>query len=496
MIDFIKYPLIILSLFSLFFKVNSQLKIPLTYFPKYKYNDSSPSTIITDIIFQRLYANIEIGTPKSTIQIPLLFDTNEFFIGDEPLNLFDNKSFSDLKFYSMSKSSSDEEEDDSYDIDFCGVYFMLARHMRDYIYFGDRKEYFSFYVPISFHEVLSGGIGMRLISDNHVCDKSLPRNRSFFELLKMKNIINRYDFSIFFNSKEYKREEEGFLLLGGLPQDVDEDLGYYKKEDFDEEKIKKVNMKSYSLKFDLDKVLGYYGKNQNNLIEDFTSRESNFMTIELDFNDGGIQIPLYLMKFYQQAFEGYLGNLCYNETFSGWNKKFFYCKKEIGKDINKIKEKFPGVIFQSNDLNYTFTLEADDLFVEIGNNIYCLVYFYSNTDGWKLGKPFLKKYQFSFNYDAKNIIFYQNYEVKKVVPIYVLIIAIVGTLIVVGVIAFLVFKFYFGGRCLRKKRANELQDDDYAYTSKDEEKIQNAKNDNNQEQQNNDENDQLGINSE
>ena len=71
-----------------------------------------------------------------------------------------------------------------------------------------------------------------------------------------------------------------------------------------------------------------------------------------------------------------------------------------------------------------------------------------------------------------------------------------GTLIVVGVIAFLVFKFYFGGRCLRKKRANELQDDDYAYTSKDEEKIQNAKNDNNQEQQNNDENDQLGINSE
>ena len=266
MIDFIKYPLIILSLFSLFFKVNSQLKIPLTYFPKYKYNDSSPSTIITDIIFQRLYANIEIGTPKSTIQIPLLFDTNEFFIGDEPLNLFDNKSFSDLKFYSMSKSSSDEEEDDSYDIDFCGVYFMLARHMRDYIYFGDRKEYFSFYVPISFHEVLSGGIGMRLISDNHVCDKSLPRNRSFFELLKMKNIINRYDFSIFFNSKEYKREEEGFLLLGGLPQDVDEDLGYYKKEDFDEEKIKKVNMKSYSLKFDLDKVLGYYGKNQNNIL--------------------------------------------------------------------------------------------------------------------------------------------------------------------------------------------------------------------------------------
>ena len=36
----------------------------------------------------------------------------------------------------------------------------------------------------------------------------------------------------------------------------------------------------------------------------------------------------------------------------------------------------------------------------------------------------------------------------------------------VGLIVFLVFKFKFGGKCLRKKRANELEDDDYAYTSK------------------------------
>jgi hypothetical protein len=451
---------------------------------------------MTNIIYQRIYANIEIGTPKRTIQIALLFDTNEFFISDNPLNSFENRSFTDLKFYDTRLTSTDEEEEDSYDSDYCGEYFEQAKHMRDYIYFGDRKDLFSFYIPISFHEVLSGGIGMKLISDNNICEGTLIRNRSFFELLKMKNIINKYDFSIFYNSKEYPKEEGGFLLIGGLPHEVKEDLGYYKKENFKEEQIKKVNMKSYSLKFDLDKVSGYYGKNQDKLIEDFISKSQNFMTLELDFNEGGVHCPLDLMKFYQEAFEGYLGNLCFNETFSGWNKYFFYCKKEIGGDINKIKEKFPGVIFQSNDLNYTFTLEADDLFLESGNYIYCLLYFYSNYEGWKMGKPFLKKYQFSFNYDAKNILFYQNYEGNKVVPIYVLILAIVGTLIVVGVIAFLVFKFYFGGKCLRKKRANELEDDDYAYTSKDEGKIQSGKNNNNEDQQNNDENNQLGINSE
>ena len=121
-----------------------------------------------------------------------------------------------------------------------------------------------------------------------------------------------------------------------------------------------------------------------------------------------------------------------------------------------------------------------------------------------MGKPFLKKYQFSFNFDAKNIFSYQNLNQNNgkdgnqqtKVPVYVLIISIVGTLLIVGLIVFLVFKFKFGGKCIRRKRANELDDDDYAYSPKEDGKEQNDKKNDEQQNINIDENDKLGINSE
>ena len=508
MIDFKRYSAIILTFFSLIFKVNSQLKIPLTYFPKYKYNTSSADNIMTNIIIQRIYANIEIGTPKKTIQIPLLFDTNEFFIGNNPKDEFEKNYFNDLKFYDVSKSETNREEEDAYEKEFKGVYFSYASHMNDWIYFGERKENLSFYVPLSYFETVSGGIGMKLDTDKTDYKETLLRNRTFFEQVKKKKLINKYDFSIFYESKEYKKEEGAFLLMGGLPHEFNEDLGYYKKDNFDENNLRKINMLNYATKFEIDKIIGYYGKNQSNLIENFTSNFGAFKTIELDYDNGGIQAPSYLRKFYEKAFEEYLGNLCFDETFTGFGKHFIYCKKEIGENINKIKEKLPTVIFQSNDLNFNFTIDADDLFLENGDYIFCLIYFYSNSEPWKMGKPFLKKYQFSFNFDAKNILFYQNTEKSeenqksqksqksKGIPIYVLIIAIVGTLIIVGLIVLLVFKFKFGGKCLRKKRANELEDDDFAYTSKEDGKEQNEKNNEEQQNINIDENDKLGINSE
>ena len=50
---------------------------------------------------------------------------------------------------------------------------------------------------------------------------------------------------------------------------------------------------------------------------------------------------------------------------------------------------------------------------------------------------------------------------------------------------FLLFKFYLRDHCFRKKRANELTDDDFEYSAKDDE--------NKGEQQNNNEKDKLGL---
>ena len=111
------------------------------------------------------------------------------------------------------------------------------------------------------------------------------------------------------------------------------------------------------------------------------------------------------MKYYEKSFENYLDESCYIETLKiGYN--YFYCKKEDD-NIEKIKEKFPGVIFQSEDLNYSFIIDADDLFIEEENYVFCLIYFNNiYTNFWKMGKPFLRKYPFSINYNDKIIKFY------------------------------------------------------------------------------------------
>ena len=510
-----------LILFFLFFKVNSELRIPLTYFPKHKYNDSTPSTIMENIINQRVYANINIGTPIQEIQIPLLFDTNEFIIGDNPKEKFDEKSFSDLKFYNPEISDSYGEEEDAYD-EFCGVYFGYALHVRDSIYFNNKNETFQFFIPLSYKEVVSGGIGMQLQSTYTVCDNTLLRSRSFFELVKSKNLTNKYDWSIFYDSKEYKKEEGGFLLMGALLHELNSDLGYYKKEEFQEKNLVKIYMKNgATLEFLLDKVYGSYGNNISNIIDDFPSDRKDIKNIKLDFNNGGIQVPNYLYKYYENSFKVFYSNeICFNKTFSDFSNKYFYCKKEILKNIDKIKETFPVIYFQSNDLNYNFTLDFDDLVLENGDNVYFLLYFYS--EHWIMGKPFLKKYQFSFNYDKKNIQFYQIYSPSEgpsrsddnnpkrdgdnKIPRWILAVSIVGTFLVVALISFLIFKFYLMGKCLRKKRANELADDDYEYKSKDDEKNDTEKSENKEKeekeektqdsdnQQNIDEKNSLGIN--
>ena len=297
--------------------------------------------------------------------------------------------------------------------------------------------------------------------------------------------------------------------MGTLPHELNEDLGYYKKGDFQDKNRGGVYMKNIETKFEIDKIYGSYGKNISNLIDNFPS----IKTVELDYNNGGIQAPERLYNIYEKSFKDFISQkICFNKTFSDFGNKFFYCKKDIIKYKDKMKETFPVIYLQSNDLNYTFTIDFDDLFLENGDYIYFLIYF--DNIYLKLGKPFLKKYQFSFNYDAKNIQFYKirpsgdgdptpNDGDDKGIPRWVLAVSIVGTFLLVALISFLIFKFYLKGKCFRKKRANELVDDDYEYKSKDDEKkeTENAQNTENEEktansenQQNNDENNSLGIN--
>ena len=103
-------------------------------------------------------------------------------------------------------------------------------------------------------------------------------------------------------------------------------------------------------------------------------------------------------------------NIC---SASNINNKLFYSCKANSK--NKIEEKFPTLHFFHQEFNYKFELNFNDLFYKKDDVLYFLIYFVqtSNTDDkyaqiseWILGKPFLQKYQFSFDVENKSIFFY------------------------------------------------------------------------------------------
>ena len=456
--------------FSIIFLISKcYIKIPITYYPFYIKNFSSPSNIMQYYVDQRVYLNLEVGKPKRIIQIPLVFDTTNFYIVDSDMFQNNTKQFSGYSLYDMSKSDSHEQilYYDSFDCD----YFQFASIDRDQFYFNNKNYSLDFFCPYENDMSIPGGIGM-LLDPESGHDDNMEEKDTFLGQLKKYKLVENYYWSIFYNSKEKnKKEEEGFILIGKLPHELKSDLGYYKNGYFREKDkidfyLEPKNIPQLS--FEIDLLYAYEGTNKRKIIEGFPFGTTSYKSIKLDYHSGAVQVPKSLQPYYHKVFEKYINeSQCFYDTSKDFN--FYYCKNDK-KIIDKIKSVFPGINFRSQDLNYNFTLEANDLFIEENNFVFCLAYFLRSESQrmWKMGKPFLKKFQFAFNYDQKTLTFYNRIDEpkQKGISAAVFILAIFATIIVVAIICFIIFKFFLYERFFRKKRANELDDDDYEYSTK------------------------------
>ena len=454
--------------------------MPLTYFPINKYNYSSPSEIMKNIVEQQLYINIDVGTPKKTIQLPLIFDSNDFYIMNQPLKDMPENRFSDMKVYDTN-SSTLEEVDQGREDYYCynGDMFDFGIYHTDNFYFNNQTYNIEFYLASKYRVVESGGIGLQLYPSSDTYDSAPNIKYTFLEKIKKQKIIKNYYWTVFYNSKKTKKEEEGTILLGCRPHEFEGDLGFYKKGFFNDSNRRIINLAVVSPYrkniIEMDGIYAYEGSKSEKLIEDFPNG-NNVIKLDLDYHSGGVKTPNSLKKFYHRIFEEHIlsGN-CFNTTFKNKDNYFYYCKKN-DEVLSKIKSVFPKLIFMSRDLIYNFTLDYDDLFVEENGYVFCLLYFTSSSDTtWKMGKPFLRKYVFVFNYGEKYVDFYLNtgetgakeeQTKNNGISTTVLVLSIIGTIIIVIIICILVFKFYLYDKMFRKKRANELDDADFEYVSK------------------------------
>ena len=166
--------------------------------------------------------------------------------------------------------------------------------------------------------------------------------------------------------------------------------------------------------------------------------------------------------------------------------QFISCEKSFNDEIKK----FPTLYFKHVGYNYTFELTNKDCFKKVDDQILFLIFYDPwSPDTFKVGKNFMKKYNFIFRGDARQIGFI-NYKQedgnnddkqggnegdsenpekreekkkaefrKQLLWIILLVALLIG--IIIGV---LVGKKIWDNQ--RKKRANELIDDDYEYSSK------------------------------
>ena len=300
--------------------------------------------------------------------------------------------------------------------------------------------------------------------------------------LKRLNITNDYNWSFKFMSKT-----EGKFIIGPLPHDNEKNKKYIQN---DYTKIESASPGDYSYPWSIHFDRLYFMNNNNKYIISQITK----CTFEpnLGFIIGNSNYKkLILENYFKELIDN---NICqiekteitkYNKSyiFYGTNGvyDFFTCdKNKFISEKNNYKQKFMPLLFDSARYNYTFNLSDNDLFMEINNKYYFLVAFPENINETFyihcfLGLPFYQKYRLVFNFDSKTIGFYNNYiededednsgnngntKNKSKGKNYVRII------VEVVICFFLIVIAFFVGKIInekRKKRANELNDDNYEY---------------------------------
>jgi hypothetical protein len=145
----------------------------------------------------------------------------------------------------------------------------------------------------------------------------------------------------------------------------------------------------------------YYEKVNDTFEYLYTNNTRVEYIIDLNYIISDEQYYIELKKVYFQKF--FDNNTCHEEKSYKEGEGYTYM---IICDISfkNYQNSFPGVYFYSEQLFFAFNLYPEDVFYEYNNKIYFLIIHKDSiTNFWRLGKIFLKKCPFMFDYDKKII---------------------------------------------------------------------------------------------
>ena len=309
-----------------------------------------------------------------------------------------------------------------------------------------------FYLGTDTKEEICGIIGLELNHYKLYCDSM----NNIFESFKFGEIISKQDWVIIYTSKY----EGLFIVSPNLNKII---------KNFDENKLfvinteKKFNGKSWTLMVDKVKSEGY-----NETINKKTLKAE--INNDLDLIEGDWDYYYYITLSY---FHDYIKkSICKLEEIKV--SLYYYFAIECDKNkfsIDDMKQ-FPLLSLTLVCFNSEFNFDYKDLFTETKYKIFFNIIFNKFiSERWVFGKPVLRKYPMLINYEAQTIGYYnENWEVDygkkdennggEKYYFYLMISLVIILFFVIGII------FYFVGKNrnkMKKRRANELLDDNYDY---------------------------------
>ena len=275
---------------------------------------------------------------------------------------------------------------------------------------------------------------------------------------KRANITSSYNWFIEYDSKN---NEKAKLIIGEAP---------YK---YNSKKYKEENSKQFNADKRIDgylywdiKMSEIYLKNGTELYKDLYM--NLYLSCNLEPSLGVIMGTSGYKDYIEYNFFKPLRDegKCFRSSLILNTYTVYYCNKDIKEEL---ESNFSAIIFMQRTLNKSFELTFDDLFVEKADYLFFLVFFNRyDQEIWKFGKPFLKKYFFSYDLDGRTITFYEKAgkNNKNNKNNTVLIIVIVFLILIFAIVGFFLAKYIYSYK--KRKSATELKNnDDYNYDNLD-----------------------------
>jgi len=441
-------------------------------FNKITIEDYNGRKTIDDYINYNLYTNISMGTPPQMV--------SHFILQDEYYFIFKKKTSLSYNYYKFSQFLNKENLSNFWFDNNKSSTFMIdddEEVFKDIYYFYTLNNSITKVVNLSHNIEIKepkylnkcGIIGL------YHKNKRIYRNNSInlMEDLKSKGIINEYSFTILYNEKtnlfDCYKGNLGKIIIGESPH-------IYESSQFKKEEEVANPEKNWSIL--INKLIS----SKINYTEENIEMKISLTTA---FIIGSI---LYREKIHNEFFSDLIKkNLCtleiLQENILPYEYYVYSC--ENNEEMRENIKLFPSLKFEIKINGINFIFSYGDLFKLFNDKLYFMIIFKIEIHSryiprWIVGEIFLRKYITTFNYDSKMIIFYRNQvneanmkseyidetnDLKKDNSSFMNIRIIVE--LIMGIFIIIIF-YLFVKRYRNKKRiyANELEDSNYKYITK------------------------------